>query len=317
MGIALVALLSLPMSTSGPANTAASSPVSAVAVSPGSGVWVAVEDARRLVKVDTSARRVVRRASVPGNPHNIAVSHRGVVVATLQPQGSIAILRNGKVREVELGGSPHDVKIVRGMAIVANEGAARLDRVTLKGRIWRSIPLKANPHDLAIAPSKRKAWVTLDGTDDVAIVDLKRKKVRRYLSTGHSPHDVLFASDGRAWITDWNHGIHVYSRRGRLLKTFDRGSEPHHLAFSPDGTKGWITDHGSRRLIVISLRTLKVVRVARSRGLPHHVAVTSSGRRVAVADHEGGRLVLFNAKTKRHIGFVAVGAGPHGVWARP
>ena len=281
-------------------------------------VWVAVEDGARLVKVDTSKRRVVRSYQVPAPPHNLAVSSEGVVVATFQARGSIVILRKGRLREVQLGGSPHDVKIARGMAIVANERAARLNRVTLKGDVRRSIPLKANPHDLAISPSKRRAWVTLDGTDDIAIVDLRRRRVRRYLSTERSPHDVLFAPDGRVWVTDWNGDIHVFSRkRKKRIKTFERGAEPHHLAFDPNGRTGWITDHGARRVFVVSVRRLKILKVRKAWGLPHHVAVTANGRRVAVADHEGGRLVLFHADTRRHVGTVPVGAGPHGVWARP
>jgi DNA-binding beta-propeller fold protein YncE len=91
-------------------------------------------------------------------------------------------------------------------------------------------PLKANPHDLAISPGGGSAWVTLDRTDDIAIVNLVRKRVRRYLSTGKSPHDLLFAPNGRrVWVTDWSGRVHVFSRKGRLLKSINRGVELHHL----------------------------------------------------------------------------------------
>lgn len=280
-------------------------------------VWVAVEDGRRLVKIDTSQRRIVRRVSVSGRPHNLVVSSRGVVVATQQSSGSIVIIRRSRVREIFLGASPHDVKIARGLAIVANEGAARLDRVTLKGRIRRPIHLRANPHDLAIALSKKRAWVTLDGTDDIAIVDLEARRVRRYLSTGVAPHDVLFAPDGRAWVTDWNGDIHVFGTGGRRIKTFRRGIEPHHLTFLPNGRRAWVTDNAARRVYIVSVRRLEIVAVRRSRGRPHHIAATADGRKLVVADHDGGRVVLFNAKKRRYVGAIAVGAGPHGVWRIP
>lgn len=165
----------------------------------------------------------------------------GAVATTLQTAGRIAIIRRGRIRSVSPGGSPHDVKIAGGMAVVANEGAGRLDPVSIRrGRVWRSIPLKANPHDLAISSGGGRAWVTLDGTDDIAIVNLERKRVRRYLSTDKSPHDILLAPNGRrVWVTDWSGSVHAFSRGGRLAKSIDRGVELHHLVFTRDGRQVW------------------------------------------------------------------------------
>jgi len=131
--------------------------------------------------------------------------------------------------------------------VVTNEGASRLDRVSVRsGRVRRAIPLKTNPHDLAISPGGNRAWVTLDGTDDIAIVNLLRKRVRRYLSTGKSPHDVLFAPGGRrVWVTDWRGSVHVFSRKGELLTSINRGVELHHLVFTRDGRQAWVTDGGA------------------------------------------------------------------------
>lgn len=282
-----------------------------------SAVWVALEDAGRLAKVNLDAGRTVRRVNVPGRPHNLTVSRNGTVITTLQGRGSVAIVRGRRVKEVSLGGSPHDVKIVHRIAVVTNEGAARLDRITLRGKCRKAIPLRADPHDLAITPNGRRAWVTMDGTDDIAIVDLKRARVRRYLSTGKSPHDVLFAPDGQAWVTDWVQGIHVFERNGRIVKTFDRGVEPHHLAFTPNGRQVWITDNGAMRVLIVSARTLRVLAVRPVRGAPHHVAITADGRRVAVADNDRGKIVVFNASTRKKLRGVSVGAGPHGVWSVP
>jgi hypothetical protein len=281
-------------------------------------VWVALEGGGRLIRVNVAKRRVVRGVSVPGAPHNITVARDGTVIATLPWAGRIVLVRRERVKVVRLGGYPHDVKVARGVAVVTNEASARLNRVSLKGRKKPAITLRANPHDVAISPDGRVAWVSLDGTDDVAIVNLVKRKVRRYVSTGRRPHDLLFGRYGRrVWVTDWDGSIHVFSRRGQLVRTMNIGVEAHHLAFTPSGRQVWVTDHGARRVWIIRTKPIKVLAFRRIKGAPHHVAITSDGRRAIVADHERGVLVIFNVRTRRRGRHIDVGTGPHGVWAVP
>jgi DNA-binding beta-propeller fold protein YncE len=290
----------------------------ATTASPGTIVWVSVETAGKVVEVDVGNRDVLRRFDTPGGPHNITVAPDGTVVAALWSSDRIAIIRDGQVEFVALGGAPHDVKIARHMIVVANQGSARVQLVKLDGTFQRRIKLVANPHDLAVDPAQRHAWVTLEGSDDLAVVNLIRRKAVRYVSTGRSPHDILFAPDGTLWVTDWGGSLHVFSvPRGRLLQTIPLGIEAHHMAFTPDGRFAWITDHGADRVFVLRVRTRSVVASKAFPGEPHHVAVTADGRFVVVADHANGRLIVYRAETRRRVGRIRVGAGPHGVWAAP
>lgn len=286
--------------------------------SSGAIVWVSLEDAGRVAKVDVAGRRVLRRLDTPGGPHNITVGPDGTVVTALWSSDRIAIIRDGEVRFVDLGGAPHDVKIARNMVVVANQGSARVQLVKLDGTLKRRIKLVADPHDLAVDPEQRRAWVTLEGRDELAVVNLLRRKPVRYVRTGQSPHDILFAPDGTLWVTDWGGELHVFSvPRGKLLDTVPLGIEAHHLAFTADGRLAWITDHGADRVFVVRVRTRNVVTSRRFTGEPHHVAVTADGKWVVVADHANGRLIVYNAETRRRVGRIRVGAGPHAVWAAP
>jgi DNA-binding beta-propeller fold protein YncE len=276
-------------------------------------VWVAVEDGRRVVKVDVTARRVVARYRVPGRPHNITANEDGVAAA-LQRAGRIAIIRDGSVMQPLLGGSPHDVKSAGEMIVVANEGAARVDLVSWESGEFSSIRLKANPHDVAVAPGGRTAWATLDGNDDLAVVDLRRETVR-YVSTGVSPHDLLFAPDGRLWVTDWSGSLHQFSGRGKLLGTVHLGEEAHHLAFPPRGGEVWVTDHGTHRVFVVDSESRKVLASLRMQGAPHHVAITRDGRWAVVADHDNASVVVFDVQRRKRVARIRVGPGPHGVWS--
>ncbi len=217
---------------------------------------------------------------------------------------------------VRLGGRPHDVKIAGRTVVVANEGAARLDLVSLQGKRRGRIPLRANPHDIAVQPGTRRVWASLDGDDRLAVVNLSTRHVR-YVSTGDRPHDLLFAPDGRLFVTDWSGALHVFSRKGKQLATRKLGEESHHLAFTPDGSQVWVTDNALRRIFVVATHGLRVLARLRFPGAPHHVAITPDGRYAVVADHSRGSLVIYRVATRRRVGTVAVGPGPHGVWAVP
>jgi DNA-binding beta-propeller fold protein YncE len=279
-------------------------------------VWVGVEEADLLTLVDVARGKVVARHHTPGGPHNVVVAGDGTPATALYASDRIALVRRGKPRFVDLGGSPHDVKATGDLLVVANEAARRVDLVK-EGEHTASIRLKAEPHDLAVAPGGDRAWVTLNGTDELAIVDLRARSVVRYVKTGRRPHDILFAPDGRLWVTDWAGPVTVFSRRGRLLGRVELAEESHHLAFTPDGRQAWITDHGTNRIFVVDARRLRLLDSLRVAGGPHHVAVTPDGMLAAVADHDNGTLVVYDVRRRTHVRTVRVGSGPHGVWAVP
>jgi DNA-binding beta-propeller fold protein YncE len=280
-------------------------------------VWVSLEGDGELAKVDV-VDGVLRRVDTRGGgPHNITVAPDGTVVAALWSSDRIVIYRDGERRFVDLGGAPHDVKIARNMVVVANQATERVQLVKLDGTFVRRILLKADPHDLAIDANERRAWVTLEGSDDLAVVDLlDRGEPVRYVDTDGSPHDILFAPDGRLWVTDWNGALHVFSgRRGRLVESIPLGDEAHHLDFTPDGRFAWITDHGAGAVFVLRVRTVNVVERIDFPGEPHHVTVLRNGRRAVVADHANGRLVVYEVETRELRRTLPVGSEPHGVWA--
>jgi DNA-binding beta-propeller fold protein YncE len=277
-------------------------------------VWVAAEDGRSVSRVDVERRAVTVTVAVPGRPHNLAALPGGGAVVTLPGEGRIVLIDvRGRRTLVRLGGAPHDVKVAGDTLVVANTAAARLDLVGSEGQRRGGIPLRARPHDLAVTPNGRRAWVSLEGSDQIAVVDLTAKAAVRYLSTGRRPHDLIIGPDGRAWVTDWDGSLEVYASSGRLLREVALGQEAHHLAFTPDGAQVWLTDSPGRLVFVVDTRSLRLAARLPLGGAPHHLAIT--GARAAVADHSNGTVVLLDVASGRRVGQVRVGAGPHGLAA--
>jgi DNA-binding beta-propeller fold protein YncE len=276
--------------------------------------WVAAEDGRSVSRVDVARRAVALTVAVPGRPHNLAALPGGGAVVTLPAEGRIVLVDpRGRPTTVRLGGYPHDVKVAGRTLVVANTTGARLDLVGTDGRRRGFVPLRGRPHDLAVTANGRRAWVSLEGSDQIAVVDLRTGTAVRYLSTGRRPHDLLISPDGRTWVTDWDGSLEVYAPSGRLLRQVPLGEEAHHLTFTPDGAQVWLTDSPGRLVFVVDTRSLRLVARLRLEGAPHHLAVV--GRWAAVADNTNGTVVLLEAASKQLVGKVRVGAGPHGLAA--
>lgn len=306
-----------PASTTTPATDVP--PTGAPAATPtsrsaGASVWVANEGGRRLTLVDPAAGVAVSSTDTPGRPHNVWVGPDGVVAATLPAEGALFLRRpDGATKVVPLGGQPHDVKAFGSRFLIANEGTMRLHVVDDEGREALQVDLPFQPHDLAVSPDGRTAWVSLDGTDQLAVVDLMSSTVRRFVRTGASPHDLLFSPAGDVWVTNWDGPVRVYSADGAPKGSVALGRESHHLAFSDDGSV-WVTDNAARRVFVVDAQRLAIVDSLPTPAGPHHVVV--AGDRVVVADGFGG-IVLFDRTVRREVGTVATGADPHGVSVVP
>lgn len=280
--------------------------------------WVAVEDGDLLALVDLDAGTVVEEHAAPGGPHNIVVTDDGTVATALYASNEVLILRDGQTEAVELGGSPHDVKATDGLFVVANEVAERIDLVSTDGEHLTSIPLTAQPHDAGITPDGSRAWVTMNETDQLAVVDLEAGEVVEYVATGQSPHNLLFAPDGETfWVTDWSGEVLAFTATGEFIESFPVGEEAHHLAFTPDGSEVWVTDHHTRQIYVFDVADRQLVAELPVPGMPHHVNITPDGALAAVADHTNGTVVVYDVDTREQTTTIEVGAGPHGVWVVP
>lgn len=274
--------------------------------------WLAVEGDGAVARVDLSLGRVVRRYEDLRGAHNLAVAPDGTVIVTLPRSGRVALLKEDSRKLVDLGGSPHDAKVAGTTVVIANEGSSRLDLVSVSGERRGEVRLKANPHDVAVSADGRSAVASLDGSDELAVIDIERGSVSRYVRTRKRPHDLLFAPDSRLWVTDWNGDVNVLSPALSLVGTVP-GTEAHHLAFSAEGGRAWIADNGSRQVLVVDTATLKVAAVIPLDGAPHHLAVTPDGSRVLVSNNGSGSLVVLDAAAARTLGSIPVGSGPHGI----
>ena len=166
------------------------------------------------------------------------------------------------------------------------------------------LPTDQGPHEIAITPDKRWAFISNYGVYEVfppgdqthtktgntiTVVDLQNRSVKRTLNFGtHTgPHGMAFSHDGKLlWMTAETPPVllEIDTASGKILRSWETHQERTHLiVVTPDEKKIYITNTISGTLTVLNRETgaQKVISTGpRSEG----IAMSPDGREVWVAD---------------------------------
>lgn len=164
------------------AASAATGPMTeAVAVRPGgTEVWAASQDLGRVVVLDAATMEEVGALPVDGRPIRIAFTPDGTRALVTTVIGSELVVVDADARE-RLGtvAFPNDPEH-------ANAAAASVSGAQT-----------ALPIGVAVAPDGQMAYVALMGRDQVAVVDLEKLAVTRWLGTGSMPDGIAYVPSPR------------------------------------------------------------------------------------------------------------------------
>lgn len=139
------------------------------------------------------------------------------------------------------------------LIVVTAEGAGVLT-VVARG-VPKSVKLPGRPHNLALSPDGKQAWVT----------DASSSKV--WAVSAHEDDALLEVFD---------------AERLTPLGRLNLPVRPHNVAVSPDGRAAWLTTLAAGRLLVVELETIQLLGQVDVKGSPHDLAFTPDGREVWV-----------------------------------
>lgn len=181
----------------------------------------------------------------------------------------------------------------------------------------------SRPHSFDFLPGGRRAVATLEGSSEIALVDVVARNVVRVLPTGgEDSHMVRAGPDGeRAYVT---------SRGGAgTLSVIDLsgGSEPvvietgagaEGLALGPGGDEVWVVNRGDESISIVDTGALEVVDAVETPPNPRRAEISEAGR-VLVPSGGGAsepRLTLYALDTREQVAqheLSEAGGGPLGV----
>lgn len=230
-----------------------------------------------------------------------------LVTADLESSIVAIELPSGRVyRRLQTPSDPRSIESIGGTAaIVAHTGTGRVSLIdpTLAVRSIRG-PFGA-PRYTAVSDDRRFAYVTDSDRQEVAIVDLRaRRVVRRVPVGGPARHLSLDVLGRRLWVVLGSKSDEIaivgldHPRGPRVVDRIRPPFLAHDVGYEPRGARVWVTS-GDRRLIAIyDDHGTRLVRTLRGDAPPQHVtflggrAFVTSGDDAVLRVHElDGRLL--------------------------
>ncbi len=269
--------------------------------------------------VDMGAEKEVRRIPALREPHHLALSPDGRELLVgdtvgnellfLDPATGVVKRRTPVADPYQLGFSPD------GRWLTVN-GLARnqvdvYDAATM--RLAKRFPLSSMPSHLAYAPDSSMVYVSLQGTDRLAAIDLTRMAVVWDVPVGKTPAGVMWHL-GKILVADMGaDDIAVVDPiDGRVERRIHVGKGAHQLFLSPDGSLIYVNARVDGSTTALDARTLEVKRVYKIPGGPDCIDFAPDGK-LWITRRWAEKVAVLDPKTGA-TDTIDVGRSPHGIF---
>ncbi len=269
--------------------------------------------------IDMAQGTELRRIPVLREPHHVALSPDGRDLLVGDAGGNEMLFLNPQTGEVKrrlpmadpyhLAFSPNGKWLV--VTGLARNQVDVYDAGTMT--LSKRFPLSSMPSHVAYAPDSSLAYVTLQGTNKVAAIDLRRQAVVWTAEVGSTPAGIMWLN-GKLLVANMgtDHFAVVDPVDGRVEQRIHTGRGAHQLFLSPDGRTLWVNNRVDGTTVSLDARTLAITRTYRVPGGPDCIDFAPDGKlwitqrfiqKVGVLDPASGALQSFS-----------VGRSPHGIF---
>jgi YVTN family beta-propeller protein len=253
----------------------------------------------------TRAPRTTRTAPLREIPREI---HRAP-----PPREAVVSWSPDQPRRLALPGGPYDVAVRgRDLAYITRAHGAALERLDLtSGRLSGSIPLGCTPTSVAFSPAGTEAYVSVQFTDEIAVIDAARHVQTNSLPVPGDPFPLLVAASGRTLFVATNEDrlFGLSPQNGRVIGSLPLPATSHHLALHPAGTRLYVATRAGGSVLEVDTTRYEIRRTFSLGGWPQGLAVSPDGTTLYVANEERGLDVIRLANGTR-IATLAFESGP-------
>ena len=287
------------------------------------GVAFVIDSAAAAVSVvDMATLQEVRRIPVLREPHHLVPSPDGKSLLVGDTTGNEMLFLDpvtGAIQKrmpvadpYQLGFSP-DAKFLTVAGLARNQIDV-YDAATMK--MVKRFPVKSTPSHIAYSPDSGTVFVTLQDSDRLVAIDLRKMEVKWNEPVGKTPAGALWLN-GKVLVADMgtDYVAQVDPANGKVLAKIVTGKGAHNLFLSPDRKTLWVNNRAGGTTAAVDPTTLKVLRTYAIPGGPDDVDFAPDGKlwitrrwaeKVAVLDPATGDYQTVN-----------VGRSPHGLWLNP
>ena len=269
--------------------------------------------------LDMARETELRRVPVLREPHHVALSPDGADLL-VGDAGANEVLfldpHTGDIRRRVPVADPYHLAFSPNGKWLTVTGLARnqvdlYDAATMA--LAKRFPLSSMPSHVTYAPDSSMAYVTLQGTNRLAAIDIRRQAVSWTAEVGATPAGVIWL-DGRLLVANMgsDHVAVVDPVDGRGEQRIRTGRGAHQLFLSPDRKTLWVNNRVDGTTVALDAATLATIRSYRVPGGPDCIDFAADGKlwitqrfiqKVGVLDPATGALQS-----------IPVGRSPHGIF---
>ena len=272
--------------------------------------------------IDMTSLVELRRVPVLREPHHVALSPDGKDLLVGDTAGNQMLFLDPASGEIkrrmtiadpyQLGFSP-DAKwlVVNGLA---RDQVDVYDAASMK--LVKRFPIASMPSHLAFSPDSSKVYVSLQGTNRLAAIDLLRLAVIWDVPVGNTPAGVLW-NRGHVLVADMgmDYVAEVNPADGTVVNRIHTGTGAHQIFASPDGKLIYVNNRAGGTITVLDAATLATLRVYRVPGGPDDLAFAPDGK-IWITCRFAERIAILDPRTGQ-MQTAAVGRQPHGIFLNP
>ncbi len=278
--------------------------------------------------IDQEARREIGRVTVGKEPHHLypKPDQRTLIVANamsddlhyLDPATGAIQRRVPSIDDpYQIGFSPDNRWFVA--------AALRLNRVDVyryesgELRVARRLSLPKAPSHLWYNADSSMVFVTLQDSNEIVAIDLRKLEPAWKLGTGKLPAGIIVTPDDRLLmvgvmgedyvdVIDWRKRASVH----RIVT----GKGAHNLRGLGDGRHVFITNRIANSVSLIDMQTMKVLYSMPVSGGPDCMEVTEDRRFMWVTQRFARQVAVVDIPARKVVTTIQVGRSPHGIYFR-
>ena len=252
----------------------------------------------------------------PDNKSLIVAAATGNELYFLDPKtGKIQSLVKDIADPYQIGFSPNQKWFI--------SNGLRLDRIDIYGfdgktlKLAKRLPLPKMPSHMTFSADSTLAFITLQGTDEIAAVDLATQTVKWTMPIGKQPAGIYMTPDNKyllvgvmgsdyVAVVDW--------RTQKIIKKIKTGDGAHN--FRPQGDKRhvFVSNRVAGTINILDLETLENVGAINVPGGPDCMEVTADGKTMWVTQRWVKQVSVVDIASRKVIKTIPVGRSPHGIY---
>jgi YVTN family beta-propeller protein len=280
--------------------------------------------------VDMKTRTVTKTIPIGKEPHHVMLTPDEKTLLVANAMGNDIALMNPLTGEVtgripkiidpyHIGYSPNN----RWFITAAN----RLDRVDIYAangadlKLAKTITVGKTPSHIAFTADSKLAFVTMQDSNDLAVIDLANQTLLWKIPTGPAPAG-LWMTPGDQYllvgITGADYVQVIDWRNRREVKKIITGKGAHNFRPQGDRKHVFVTNRIASTISLINMQTLE--KVGDITGLPagpDDMELTPDGKQLWVTFRFARKAGVIDVPSMKLMSVIPVGKSPHGIFFHP